>query len=76
LAEALTYASHLINWLPSSVIGGDTLMEFGPKKLLKIMICSRYLNIHPTITKKDKLDPREKKAMFLGSKRVAKGYKL
>ena len=27
LAEAMTYASHLINRLPSSAIGGKSLME-------------------------------------------------
>ena len=51
-AEALTCASHLINRLPSSAIEGKTLIEVCLRKLLKIVIRSRYLNVQPIIISK------------------------
>jgi len=49
--EALTYASHLINMLPSSAIGGNTLMEVWSEKavqgydMLKIFGCPAYYHV-------------------------------
>ena len=48
-AEALAYAFHLINRLPSSAIGIKLLWRFGQKKLLRIMIHYGYLGVQPTI---------------------------
>ncbi|KAG9453307.1 hypothetical protein H6P81_006211 [Aristolochia fimbriata] len=48
-AEAVTYAQHLVNRLPSSAIGGKTPLE---------------------------LDPRAKKALFMGFNAGVKGYRL
>ncbi|KAE8695371.1 hypothetical protein F3Y22_tig00110718pilonHSYRG00113 [Hibiscus syriacus] len=55
-AEALVYACHLVNRLPSTAIGGKTPLEkwFGESKL----------------------DPRAKKAIFMGITSGVKGYRL
>jgi len=56
-AKALSYASHLINMLPISAIGGETAMEVRSEKvaqdydLLKIFRCPIYYHI-----KEDKLE--------------------
>ena len=78
-AEPSTYAIHLnlINRLPSSVIGGKTLMKVQSGKapqdydMLKIFGCPTSYHI-----KEDKLNHRTKKLVFLGFKRGVKGYKL
>ncbi|PSS08126.1 Endonuclease [Actinidia chinensis var. chinensis] len=51
-AEAINYAAHLTNRLPSTAIEGKTPME------------------------EDKLDPRAKKAIFVGFSTGVKGYRL
>jgi len=70
-AEALTYASHLINRLPSFAIGGNALMDVWSRKaaqdydILRIFGCSAYYHV-----KEDKWDPQAKKVISV------KGYKL
>jgi len=59
---------HLINRLPSSVIGGKTPIEvFFLEKLIKIMTRLGYLDVLPAITRAK---------VFLGFKRGVKGYKI
>ncbi|CAL9030129.1 unnamed protein product [Prunus brigantina] len=53
-AEAITYASHLINRLPAAANEGKTPMEVWESKL----------------------DPRAKKALFMGFSTGVKGYRL
>ena len=66
-AEALEYTYHLINGLSSSAIGGKTPMEVWSRKpatnydSLHIFGCSAYYHV-----KESKLDPRAKKALFMG----------
>ncbi|KAH9741104.1 Integrase catalytic domain-containing protein [Citrus sinensis] len=68
-AEAVSYASHLINRLPSAAIGGKTLMEMWSGKhaqdydSLRIFECPAYYHV-----KDGKLDPRARKAIFVGFK--------
>ncbi|KAK9224543.1 hypothetical protein WN943_009577 [Citrus x changshan-huyou] len=76
-AEAVSYASHLINRLPSAAIGGKTLMEMWSGKhaqdydSLRIFECPAYYHV-----KDGKLDPRARKAIFVGFKGGVKGFKL
>ena len=76
-AEALTYASYLVNRLPSSAIGGKTPMEVwlggaaSDYDMLWIFGCPAYYHVSD-----GKLNPRAKKAVFLGFKKGVKGYKL
>jgi len=69
-AESLAYASYLINRLPSSAIGGKTPLEVWSGKaaqdydLLRVFGCPAYYHV-----KKDKLDPRAKKGVFVGFKK-------
>ena len=76
-AEMLTYASHLVNRLPSSAIVGKTLMEMWSGKAaddydkLRIFGCPAYYHVSD-----GKLNPRAKKAVFLGFRSGVKGYKL
>jgi len=76
-ADALIYASHLINRLPSSAIEGKTPMEVWSAKaaqdydMLRIFGCPAYYHI-----KEDKLDHRAKKVVFLSFNRGMKGCKL
>ena len=44
-AEALVYASHLMNRLSSTGIGGILYWIFGQVDLLKTIVCCRYLNV-------------------------------
>ncbi|KAH9783514.1 hypothetical protein KPL71_009336 [Citrus sinensis] len=68
-AEFVSYASHLINWLPSAAIGGKTPMEMWSEKhaqdydSLRIFECPAYYHV-----KDSKLDPRARKASFVDSK--------
>ena len=68
-AKAMTYASHLINRLPSSMIGGKTLMEMWSCKaaidydMLRVLECPAYYHVSD-----GKLEPRARKVMFLGSR--------
>ena len=76
-AEAVVYASHLINRLPSSAIGGKTPLEkwFGKPATdydsLHVFGCTAYYHV-----KESKLDPRAKKAIFMGIASGVKGYRL
>ncbi|KAH9750986.1 hypothetical protein KPL71_014098 [Citrus sinensis] len=76
-AEAVSYVSHLINRLPSAAIGDKTPMEMWSGKhaqdydSLRIFGCPAYYHV-----KDGKLDPRAKKAIFVGFKGGVKGFKL
>ena len=76
-AEALAYACYLINRLPSSVIWGKTPLEVWSAKiaadydLLRVFGCPAYYHV-----KKDKLDPRAKKGLFVSFKKGIKGFKI
>ena len=75
--EAVSYASHLINRLPSAIIRGKTPMEMWSGKRaqdynsIHVFRCLPYYHV-----KNDKLDPRARKAIFVGFKGAVKGYKL
>ncbi|KAH9657711.1 hypothetical protein KPL70_023190 [Citrus sinensis] len=77
LAEAVSYASHLVNRLPSTVIGGKTPMEMWSRKhaqdydSLRIFGCPAYYHV-----KDGKLDARARKAIFVEFKGGVKGFKL
>ncbi|KAH9679276.1 hypothetical protein KPL71_026064 [Citrus sinensis] len=68
-AEAVSYASHLVNRLPSAAIGGKTPMEMWSGKhaqdydSLCIFGCPAYYHV-----KDGKLDHRARKAIFVGFK--------
>ena len=76
-AEAVSYACHLINRLPSVAIGGRTPLEVWSGKpaadydSLHVFDCPAYYHV-----KESKLDPRAKKAVFVGFSSGVKGYKL
>ncbi|KAK9215025.1 hypothetical protein WN944_007028 [Citrus x changshan-huyou] len=76
-AEAVSYASHLVNRLPSVAIGGKTPMEMWSGKYaqdydsLRVFGCPAYYHV-----KDGKLDPRARKAIFVGFKGGVKGFKL
>ncbi|KAH9669164.1 Integrase catalytic domain-containing protein [Citrus sinensis] len=76
-AEAVSYASYLINQMPSVAIGGKTLMEMWLGKhaqnydSLRIFGCSAYYHV-----KDGKLDPRARKVIFVGFKGGVKGFKF
>ncbi|KAH9696084.1 hypothetical protein KPL71_023037 [Citrus sinensis] len=76
-AEVVSYASHLVNWLPSTATGGKTPMEIWSGKhaqdydSLRIFGCPAYYHV-----KDGKLDLRARKAIFLGFKGGVKGFKL
>ncbi|TQD80318.1 hypothetical protein C1H46_034116 [Malus baccata] len=76
-AEAVTYACHIINRLPSAAIQGKTPMEVWIKKpstdydYIHIFGSPAYFHVI-----ENKLDPRAKKAIFLGFSSGVKGYRL
>ena len=76
-AEAITYACHLINRLPSAVIGGKTPLEkwygkpAGDYGSLHVFGSIAYYHV-----KESKLDPRAKKVVFMGITSGVKGYRL
>ena len=76
-AEAVTYACHLINRLPAAANDGKTPIEMWRGKhatdydFLHIFGCPAYYH-----AKESKLDPRAKKAKFLGFSTGVKGYRL
>ncbi|KAH9782717.1 Integrase catalytic domain-containing protein [Citrus sinensis] len=76
-AEAMSYASHLVNRLPSTAIGGKTPIEMWSGKhaqdydSLRIFGCPAYYHV-----KDGKLDPRARKSIFVGFKGGVKGFKL
>ncbi|KAG9458815.1 hypothetical protein H6P81_003323 [Aristolochia fimbriata] len=75
--EAVTYAQHLVNHLPSSAIGGKTPLEVWSEKpatdydSLRIFSSIAYYHVNES-----KLDPRAKKALFMGFNAGVKGYRL
>ncbi|KAH9697268.1 Integrase catalytic domain-containing protein [Citrus sinensis] len=76
-AETVSYASHLVNRLPSAAIGGKTPMKMWSGKhaqdydSLRIFGCPAYYHV-----KYGKLDPRARKSIFVGFKGGVKGFKL
>ncbi|KAE8673094.1 hypothetical protein F3Y22_tig00111812pilonHSYRG00176 [Hibiscus syriacus] len=76
-AEAVTYAGHLINRMPSSAIGGKTPLEVWSGKpatdydSLHVFGSTAYYHV-----KESKLDPRAKKALFMGITHGVKGFRL
>ncbi|KAH9656595.1 hypothetical protein KPL70_022738 [Citrus sinensis] len=76
-AEVVSYASHLVNRLPSAAIGGKTPMEMWSGKYaqdydsLRVFGCPAYYHV-----KDGKLDSRARKAIFVGFKGRVKGFKL
>jgi len=75
-AEAMTYISHLINKLSSSVIRGKAPLEMWSGKvandydMLRVFGCPTYYHVSD-----GKLEPRARKVMFLGFKSGVKSYK-
>ncbi|CAB4286064.1 unnamed protein product [Prunus armeniaca] len=73
----ITYASHLINWLPTAANKGKTPMEVWSSKpcidykYLHTFGCLAYYHV-----RESKLDPRAKKALFMGFSNGTKGYRL
>ncbi|KAH9742736.1 hypothetical protein KPL70_003051 [Citrus sinensis] len=76
-AEAVVYACHLINHLPSTAIEGRTPMEMWTGKP-----ATDYNSLHVFSStafyhaKESKLDPRAKKVLFMGITGGVKGYRL
>ena len=76
-AEAIMYASHLINRLPSAALNGKTPLEVWSGKTtndydtLRVFGSTAYYHV-----KESKLDPRAKKALFMGVTSGVKGYRL
>ena len=76
-AEAFMYASHLINRLPSAALNDKTPLEVWSGKpandydTLHVFGSTAYYHI-----KESKLDPRAKKALFMGVTSGVKGYRL
>ena len=48
-AEAIVYASHLLNRLSTTMIGGKTLQRFGQVELLMAMVHLEYLVVWPML---------------------------
>ena len=76
-AEAVMYASHLINRLPSAALNVKTPLEVWSGKptndydTLRVFGSTAYYHV-----KESKLDPRAKKALFMGVTSGVKGYRL
>ncbi|GJT27804.1 transposable element [Tanacetum coccineum] len=76
-AEAVTYACHLVNRLPSTAINRKTPFEkwYGKPATnydsLHVFSSAPYYHV-----KESKLDPRAKKALFMGITSGIKGYRL
>ena len=76
-AEAVMYASHLINRLPSAALNGKTPMKVWSGKpandydTLRVFGSTAYYQV-----KESKLDPRAKKTLFMGVTLGVKGYRL
>jgi len=75
--EPIVHASHFLNRLPTTVIGDKTPLEIWSSGAacdhgsLKVFGCPTYVDV-----KKDMLDSKVKKLIFLGYKEDLKGYKL
>ena len=73
----MTYTCHLINRLPSTAIRGKTPFEKWSGKpatdyeTLHVFGCTAYYHV-----KESKLDPRARKALFMGITSGVKGYRL
>lgn len=76
-AEALSYATHIVNRLPASALYEKTPKEVWSGELvsdydsLRIFGCPAYYHV-----KESKLDPRAKKSVFLGFSGGVKGFRL
>ena len=76
-AEAVMYASHLINRLPSAALNSKTPLEVWSGKpindydTLHVFGSTAYYHV-----KESKLDPRAKKTLFMGVTSGVKGYRL
>ncbi|TXG67989.1 hypothetical protein EZV62_009264 [Acer yangbiense] len=76
-AEALMYASHIVNRLPASALDGKTPKEVWSGQpvsdydQLHIFGCPAYFHVTES-----KLDPRAKKAIFVGFSEGVKGFRL
>ena len=76
-AEAVMYASHLINRLPLATLNRKTPLEVWSGKptndydTLHVLGSTAYYHV-----KDSKLDPRAKKAFFMGVTLDVKGYRL
>ena len=76
-AETLVYASHLVNRLSCTAIDGKTPLEhwFGSVtsdyESLWIFGCPAYYHVND-----GKLNPRARKAVFVGFRDRVKGFKL
>ncbi|KAG6413676.1 hypothetical protein SASPL_126390 [Salvia splendens] len=76
-AEAISYAQHIVNRLPCSAIDGKTPLEVWSGKpatdydSLRIFGSIAYYHVTES-----KLDPRAKKALFMGFSAGVKGYRL
>ena len=75
--EAMTYACHLINRLPSTTIDDRIQLEVWTRQhvsdydSLHVFGSTAYYHV-----KESKLDPRAKKEIFLSFPSVIKGYRL
>ena len=67
-AEAVMYASHLINRLPSAALNGKPINDYDT---LHVFGSTAYYYV-----KESKLDPRAKNALFMGVTSGVKGYRL
>lgn len=76
-AEALSYASYIINRLPASALDGKTPKEVWSGQpvynydSLHIFGCPAYFHVNES-----KLDPRAKKAIFMGFSEGVKAFRL
>ncbi|KAK0583590.1 hypothetical protein LWI29_038519 [Acer saccharum] len=77
VAKALVYASHIVNRLPASALDGKTPKDVWSRQpvsdygRLHIFGCPAYFHVT-----KSKLDPRAKKAVFVGFSEGVKGFGL
>ncbi|KAF3660487.1 hypothetical protein FXO38_12137 [Capsicum annuum] len=77
LVEEIIYVCHIINRLPSAAIGGKTPFEnwYGKSTVdydsLHVFGSTTYYHV-----KESKLNPRAKKAIFMGITSGVKGYRL
>ena len=75
--EALRYACHVLNRLPSTTLEGRTPLEvwYGESARkydkLRVFGCNAYFHV-----KENKLDPQAKKAVFMGFNSGVKGFRL
>jgi len=76
-AEAIEYASHLLNRLSTTAIGGKTSLKIWSGGAARDHGSLRVFGYPAHVdTKKDILDSKVNKLVFLGYKEDLKGYKL